>query len=334
MKLRHLVSAAALALPAARAHAQPTPAAPRRTLSIATLAPVGSTWMRTLDAWNRELRRRTGGSLALRFYPNGVQGDEPEVVRKMRAGRIDGAALSAVGLAQIYRPVLAFQAPGLFAGYEGLDRARDAMRADIEGAFDHAGFSLLGWGDVGIDRVFSARVVRGTNDLAATRLFQWREDLLAAPFYEELHVRGVVLDLPEVLTALQTHQLDTVVASPLTVASLQWAAHLPHMLDLPVAIEIGAMVVAKPAVDGLSPEQRAALRDTAVTFTALLRRNVRRDDEGAVAPMRARGLAVDAPTEAQRAGWTAAFTRTRARLVGPIADAAFFGRIETARGAH
>ena len=63
---------ATLAMPAAR------------TLSIATLAPAGSTWMTVLNAWNRELRRRTQARLALRFYPGGVQGDEAEVVRNPR----------------------------------------------------------------------------------------------------------------------------------------------------------------------------------------------------------------------------------------------------------
>src|SRR5512139_1516787 len=55
------------------------PAAPK-TLSIATLAPPGSTWMKVFDAWNREIRRRSNGTLQFRFYPGGVQGDESEVI--------------------------------------------------------------------------------------------------------------------------------------------------------------------------------------------------------------------------------------------------------------
>ncbi|MFO0603733.1 MAG: TRAP transporter substrate-binding protein DctP [Polyangiales bacterium] len=299
-----------------------------RTLSLATLAPIGSTWMRTLEAWNRDLRRRTGATLSLRIYPNGVQGDEGEVVRKVRSGRLDGGALTAVGLALIHRPVLVFQAPGLFADDAALDRTRDALAPELEAGFAQAGFALVGWGDAGTDRVFSDRAVRSPDDLARTRLFLWSDDLLSPTLYEELHVRGVPMGLPEVLTSLQTRTLDTVIAPPIAVASLQWAAHVTHMTDLRVATEVGALVFGRAQLDSLSPAQRDALRETARQYAGLLVRNVRREDDGAVAPMRARGLAVDAVTPAERARWEAAFARTRARLVGVLAEAPFLERVE------
>ncbi len=324
LALALIVPAAVVAQPAATA---PAP----RTLSVATLAPIGSTWMRGFDAWNRELRRRTHGALALRFYPNGVQGDEAEVVRKIRARRIDGAALTGVGLGEIHRPTLVFQSPGLFADYAQLDRARDAMRPELDAAYAQAGFTLLGWGDAGLDRVFSTRAIPGPAEFASTHPFQWREDLVAEPLYAELHARGVPLQIGEVLTSLQTHQIDTIIASPIAVASLQWAAQLSHMTDHPVAIEIGALVFGRSQVEGLAPELQTALRETAAQYAGLLQRNVRRDDDGTVTPLRAHGMVVDTPTAAQREQWQSAFARTRARLVGTLADAAFFQRVERAR---
>lgn len=300
-----------------------------RTLSLATLAPVGSTWMRTLEAWNRDIRRRTGGTLSFRIYPNGVQGDEGEVVRKIRSGRLDGGALTAVGLAQIHRPVLVLQAPGLFADDAALDRTRAALASEFENAFAQAGFSLVGWGDAGTDRVFSDRVVRTPDDLAHTKLFLWTDDPLSPTLYEELHVRGVSMQLPEVLTALQMRTLDTVIAPPIAVASLQWAAHVSHMTDMRVATEIGALVFGRAQVESLSAEQRDALRETAAQYCGLLVRNVRHDDDGAVAPMRARGITVDTVTPAERARWDAAFARTRTRLAGVLADAAFIQRVQS-----
>jgi TRAP-type transport system periplasmic protein len=329
--LKPLRLAVALAVAAPLSLAQPRPGPAPRTLSVATLAPIGSTWMRTFDAWNRDLRRRTHGALALRFYPNGVQGDEAEVVRKIRGRRLDGAALTGVGLAEIHRPTLVFQSPGMFADYAQLDRARDALRPELDAAFTQAGFALAGWGDAGLDRVFSARAVPGPAEFAATHPFQWRDDLVAEPLYAELHAAGVPLQIGEVLTSLQTRQIDTVIASPIAVASLQWAAHLAHMTDVPVAVEVGAVVFGRAQVEGLAPELQAALRDTAAQYSALLVRNVRRDDDGTVGPLRARGMVVDTPTAAQRAQWQAVFTRTRARLVGTLADAAFFQRVERAR---
>src|SRR5262245_66536444 len=78
--------------------AQTPPAAATRTVTLATLAPPGSTWMRVFDAWNREVRRRSNQGLQMRIYAGGVQGDEAEVIRKIRNGRLDAGAVTAVGL--------------------------------------------------------------------------------------------------------------------------------------------------------------------------------------------------------------------------------------------
>ena len=58
------------------------------SIKFATLAPKGSTWMNNFEAMGKEMRAKTDGELRLRIYPNGVQGDELDVVRKMRAGLI------------------------------------------------------------------------------------------------------------------------------------------------------------------------------------------------------------------------------------------------------
>src|SRR5262245_41104393 len=55
------------------AQTPPAPAGATRSFSIATLAPAGSTWMRVLESWGREVRRRSNKSLSLTFYPGGVQ---------------------------------------------------------------------------------------------------------------------------------------------------------------------------------------------------------------------------------------------------------------------
>merc|ERR1712025_33241 len=112
----------ALALLPVGAH--PAPAQQATELRIATVAPEGSPWMRVFRAWDQELRQRTNGQLGLRFYPGGSQGQEPDYIDKMRAGQLDGAAVTSTGLGQIVRPVLVLSAPGVFQEYSQLDRAR------------------------------------------------------------------------------------------------------------------------------------------------------------------------------------------------------------------
>ena len=308
--------------------AQPAPEVAGRSLSLATLAPAGSTWMRVLEAWNRELRRRTNKALSLRIYPGGVQGDESEVVRKIRAGRLDAGSVTAVGLAQVHRPALVFQMPGMFRSYAQLDAARAGTHDDIVHAFDAAGFAFMGWADVGFGRIFSRVPIRTPNDMRDTHPYVWRDDLVMPSFYEEAHVHPVAMQLPEVLTALQTNRVDSFITSPVAAVSLQWTTRATHMLDLPTNVIVGATIFGKNQLNSLPADQQAILRETATQFHQLLIRNLRSDETAAIHSIGTRGITVNTVGEPERAQWNELFAHTRARLVGRIADAAFISRVE------
>ena len=64
---------------------------------IATLAPRGSAWMKILERGAQEVEKATEGRIKIKYYPNGVQGDERDVIRKMRLGQLDGASVTSVG---------------------------------------------------------------------------------------------------------------------------------------------------------------------------------------------------------------------------------------------
>jgi TRAP-type C4-dicarboxylate transport system substrate-binding protein len=99
-------------------------------LRIATLAPNGSSWMRVFSAWNNSLKQATGHRLALRFYAGGAAGDERDAVLKMKAGQMDGAAVTTVGLGQMVRSVLVLQAPGVCNTYRRVDAVREKLAND------------------------------------------------------------------------------------------------------------------------------------------------------------------------------------------------------------
>ena len=97
------------------------------TLKIATLAPKGSSWMKSFEAAARELKKTTDGEAVIKLYGGGVMGDEPAMVRKMRTGQLDGAAVTNVGLGDINKQLLMLQLPLLFKRYSDLDRVRNKM---------------------------------------------------------------------------------------------------------------------------------------------------------------------------------------------------------------
>jgi TRAP-type C4-dicarboxylate transport system substrate-binding protein len=298
-----------------------------RTISLATLAPPGSTWYRVFDAWNRELRRRSNRSLQFRIYAGGVQGDEAEVIRKIRGGRLDAAAVTAVGLAQVHRPALVFQMPGLVRTYEQLDRAREALHEEMQRGFEASGFHLLGWADVGQSRIFSTAPVRVPADLASRHPWVWRDDVILPTFYEVVRTNPVPLQVPEVLGAIQTGRVDTAITPPVACVALQWCSRLTHMTDMPLTIVLGGTIIGQRQWESLTEEQRTILGETAAQFHQLARRNLRRDEQDALRTIAERGMTVVPVTDAQRQEWFNVARQLRQRMVGQIADQALIDRV-------
>src|SRR5210317_243638 len=65
-----------------------------QTIKLATLAPEGSGWMTAMRAGAAEIKERTEGRVIFKFYGGGVQGNDNQVLRKMRIGQLHGGAFT------------------------------------------------------------------------------------------------------------------------------------------------------------------------------------------------------------------------------------------------
>lgn len=308
----------------------PGVAAAQRVLSMATLAPPGTLWMRALDAANRELRRRTAGALSFRWYAGGVQGDESEVVRKIRSRRLDGGALTATGLQQIYRPVLAFQLPAMFQSPEEFLRAYTALRPDLDAGFARAGFALVHLSPALGPRMFSTREVRVPTDLRACHPWQWRDDPILPALYEEAGATGVPLALPEVLSAIQTRRVDTVYAPPLAAIALQWSTQMRYMSERSASGSLSALVMSRASYESIPEAQRAVLSEVLAQMTTVFRPAFIRGEADAERSLLTRGITVVTLTEPERNQWRSLFARVRTRLGGTLAEPGWIARVESA----
>ncbi len=303
------------------------------TLRIATLAPRGSAWMRVFDAWNNSLRQRTSNRLSLRFYPGGSQGDERDVIRKIRNGQLDGAAVTSTGLSLVVRPALVLQAPGVVENYQQLDRVRTRLGPELSAQFQENGMRLMGWGDVGEGRIFSNRPILRPRDLRSVRPWVWRDDSMFGEFLEVVGANGIRLGVPEVLPALSTGQIDTVVASATAASALQWHTRVTHVTQQPNTILVGATILSQEKYDALPADLKAALDETsAQAHTALVSR-IRRDDARYFTALTTQHGLTAVDVSAHQDEWRDAARQTRERLAGRLYPRDLMERVmATARG--
>ena len=306
-------------------------AEPAVELRLATLAPSGSSWMKVFNAWNLTVKEQTDNTLELRFYDGGSQGDERDFVRKMRAGQMDGAALTTTGLGMLVRQVLVLSVPGVIEEYEQLDSVRAELGGRFEKMFETEGYTLLGWGDVGKTRLFSMEQIERPSDIKKLRPWVWKDDPIFAEFLKVVGASPVRLGVPEVYPALQTRMVDTLPASALAAVSLQWYTRLKYISKRNSGIIVGATIIRTDKFEALTEDQQNVLASTGIRAHKALNRSIRRDDDKSYATVLKRGLtAVD--TSEHQAEWEEAGRQVRERLTGRVYPKSLLDAVIAAAG--
>jgi TRAP-type C4-dicarboxylate transport system substrate-binding protein len=325
--------ALAATLLAAYAASRPA-AAPGVILKLGTAAPDGSSWHRILKEMGESWRRDSDGRVTLRIYPGGVLGDEPDMVRKMRIGQIQSAALTAVGLSDIDNGIAALQIPMMFRSYDELDHVRERLRPALERRFEQKGFVILNWGDAGWVMFFAAEPFERPDDLKQMKLFVWAGDTRAVDLWKSAGFRPVALASTDILPGLQTGLINAFDTTPLLALSSQWFALAPHALDLKWAPLVGATVVTKRAWEAIPAADRDAMRQAAARAGERLRNDIRAANDKAIEAMRSRGLEVRPATPEIEAAWLKAAEGIYPEIRGTLIPADMFDEVRRLRDAY
>lgn len=266
-------------------------------LKIASLAPKGSSWMKSFEKTNREIQKATHGEVALKIYGGGVMGDEGAMVRKMRTGQLDGAAVTNVGLGEIAAQLLVLQLPLTFKNYEELDYVRDKMTPTFEKILADKGFVLLHWGDVGFNYLFSGTPVLVPDDIKKTKMWVWDADPISKAVMDVAGVNGVMMGVPDVLPSLQTGVINAFGNSPYGAVALQWHAKAKYVLNLKLAMVIGGLVVSKKSWDKIPAEHRAAIMKIAHANGKDLLTQIRKDNQNAIGTIKKSNIKLNQPKD-------------------------------------
>lgn len=275
-------------------------AKPEFELKFATLAPPGSTWMVLLEEWAAEVRERSEGRLAFKFYPGGIQGDEPDVLKKMRFGQVHGGAFSGHGIGEMYSPARVLELPFLFENFAEIDYVREHFTPRFEEGFQDNGYELLGWMEVGFVHIFSKQPVASVDALKSRRVWLWQGDPLGRAFFNASGVSPVPLSIIDVFTSLSTGLIDTVYSTPLASIALQWFTKTDYVSETPLTNAMGALVVSKRFYDRLPKELQVLLRETGQETGQRLIEASRIDNDKSMVELRKRGLTVVAASEGMR----------------------------------
>ena len=299
-----------------------------KPLRIGTLAPKNSLYHRQLLEIGEAWRQAQGGNAKYVVFPDGSQGGEAELARRMRIGQLQGALLSIVGLSEIEPSINALQSiPLLFKTWDEVDHVREKMRTSMEKKFLDKGFVVLAWGDAGWVRFFSKDALMRPDDFKKMKFFSFAGESEQQEIMKSLGFTPVPLETTDILPSIQTGMINVVPSTPYFALATQIYGKVPHMLEINWAPVVGALVVTQKAWDDMSPAGRQALRTAGEKAGVHIRNKARQEVEEAVEAMRKRGLVVNKPNPDQLREWQELADKLYPRIRGNLVPAETFDEV-------
>ncbi len=235
-----------------------------KVLKFATTLPASSAYARRLTAMDTALRKVSEGGLAVTVQASSSAGDEAAQLAKIKAGELDGALVTTVGLSSIEPLFTLLKMPGVYSDWRKFQSVRSKYAPQLTKSLNAAGLTNMGWVDFGFERVISRGfAARLPSDLKGKRLLVSSDDAVSRAIAAAAHATPVVMSKGDVTGGLA--KLDALGACPSDVVSMKWAARFDHANSQPGAPVTGAFVISTAKLNSLD-------RKTRETLTSLMQR--------------------------------------------------------------
>ncbi len=228
-------------------------------IKFATLAPEGTSWLKTMREFFKEVGEKTENRIKFKIYPGGIAGDEKDVIRKIRIGQLHSGAFTGVGIGIIAPSVRILDMPFLFRNEGEIDFVLDKFDSKFRQAFEKKGYILLGWSEVGAINIMANTPIKKPEDLSKVKMWLWEGDPVAHATFKAMKINPIPLSITDVMTSLETGMINGIYASPLSAIALQWFTKMKYALSLPITNASGAVLISKRAFNKLSDADKAIM---------------------------------------------------------------------------
>jgi TRAP-type C4-dicarboxylate transport system substrate-binding protein len=230
-------------------------------IKIGTLAPEKTPWTdiprnyiipKILDVSN--------GKVKVVLYSSGVMGDDPDVVRKVRLGQLQGCGCTATGLYILAPELSVFSLPFMFSDYEEVNYVLDRVRPDIEAilkkrnlfpfAIIHTGFMFL----------FSKEMINSLNTMRKNKVLTWFGKIEQETL-KTLGINPIPLSVPEVVMGLRSGLITAHFSPPVWSLSAQAYLSTPFSMEPPFFYAPAGVIVDANSIKDIPSEAISLTKD-------------------------------------------------------------------------
>jgi TRAP-type C4-dicarboxylate transport system substrate-binding protein len=291
-----------------------TSLASAQTIKLATLAPEGSAWMNAMRAGAAEISERTQDRVKFKFYGGGVQGNDKQVLRKMRIGQLHGGAFTSNALGDFHKDAVLYAMPMLFNNLEEVQFARERLDDKLRGLLEDAGYVNFGFAGGGFAHIMSKRPIRNLDDMQGLKVWIPDGDRFAYGAIKALGVSPVTMPLTDVMTGLQTELIDTIMGPPAGTIILQWNTGVSYITELPLAYIFAILVVDKKYFDRIQADDQVIVREVMEEVYLGFDQQGNEDNKEAYKALLDDGIESIAPDQGQVPEWHQAVQKSNHEL--------------------
>jgi len=295
-------------------------------IRFASPLPRSSEWGRALDRMAADWERATNGQVRVIVSHDGREGDEAKMISSLYSNAIQVGVFTSAGMADICPAVMNLSIPFIIKNETELDLVLKDMLPLIDTRVKKD-FVVLAWSKGGWVYVFSKEKILTPDDLRKQKLSTSPELRDMNTVFRTMGFTLVETDFTNMGTKLASNAINAIYVIPASVAPLGLHKSLGHMLEVPIAPILGAIVMNRVTWDKLGPANQQEIVKAAKKIALEFDASEVKTEANAIASMGKDGLSVNRPSKPQQDMWTNDINNTLPSLVGSIFDRELFNRL-------
>ena len=273
-------------------HAAIAEQTPDIMIKLATIAPRGSYIMNLMNELNAEIQAKTNNAVGIKIYYGGVQGDEKDVLRKIRLGQLHGGMFTGHGLGQIVPQVRVSELPFVFRNYEEVEYVRERLAPTMRDLFKKAGYTVLGWNEVGFVYNFSKVPITSIEVARSQKWWMWKGDQLSRAMFDAFGITPVPLSFTDVMTSLSTKLIDTASITPYGAVAYRWHERFNYMTEYPTTNVLGATIVTNRIWNKIDPKHQQIILESCPRYFEQINQHARQQDHKSIEILKKSGIEI------------------------------------------
>jgi len=295
-------------------------------IRIASPLPRNSEWGRALDRLAADWQRVTDNQLRVVVSHDGREGNEMRMLSSLASDAIQVGIFTSAGITEICPAVINLSVPFLIRNEAEFDLVLREVLPILETRVKEE-FVILAWSKGGWVYIFSREIILTPADLRRQRIGTSPELREMNTVFRTMGFNLVEADFVNVGQRLASNMINTIYVIPSLIAPMQLHRSVNHMLDLPIAAIMGAIVINRVTWNKISPAHQQEMLRVSRRIAGEFDASMSRTEASAISAMGRDGLRVNRPSQAQQDLWQAELDAAIPSLVGTVYDRDIYNRI-------